>query len=80
MRSALGCLTSRPAAILGQPLGALTVGAPADVCIFDPEETWRPSSETLVSRGHNTPFLDIEMRGRVRYTLLRGCVVFAAED
>jgi dihydroorotase len=73
---ALACLTSEPAAIIGRQLGRLEPGAIADICIFDPEEPWRPSTETLLSSGLNTPFLDTELRGRVRWTLFGGRVVF----
>ncbi len=70
-------LTSGPAGTLGLPLGQLGVGAPADVCVVDATSRWRVGPETLVSRGHNTPFLGRELPGRVRCTLLAGRVVFA---
>jgi dihydroorotase len=73
---ALALLTSGPARILGLPLGSLQPGAVADVCIFDPRAHWVPNSETLVSRGHNSPFLGWELSGRVTHTLLQGRLVF----
>ena len=34
------------------------------------------SADTLKSQGHNTPYLGIELPGRVRFTLVGGRVVF----
>ena len=58
------------------PFGRLDVGATADICLFDPDACWIPGPDTLVSRGHNTPFAGVEMQGRVRFTLLGGRLVF----
>jgi dihydroorotase len=73
-------LTTGPAEILGHPpgrdLGCIRPGRPADVCVFDPEESWVPSRETLLSHGVSSPFLGVSLRGRVRWTLLGGRTVF----
>jgi dihydroorotase len=73
-------LTTGPADVLGHPLGrdlaCIRPGRPADVCVFDPQQVWVPTPETLESHGDNTPFLGIELRARVRWTLLGGRVVF----
>ena len=74
---ALARVTSDPAAILGIDAGSLRVGQRADVCVFDPDEPWCVKPEALHSQGKNTPFLGWEMPGRVRATLVGGCVVFA---
>jgi dihydroorotase len=70
-------LTAGPAAILGLPFGTLSVGAAADVCIFNPEQTWLLNSDTIHSNGHNTPFMGWEMKGRVMHTLLAGKLVYS---
>jgi len=69
-------LTCQPAAILGRRSGTLSVDAVADVCVFDPERYWTVSPDSLLSRGHNTPFLDWEMKGRVTHTFLAGDPTF----
>jgi len=73
-------LTTGPAAVLGHPpgrdLACIRPGRPADVCVFDPSQTWVASADTLESQGGNSPFLGIELKGRVRWTLFEGRVVF----
>jgi dihydroorotase len=79
LRRALACVTCNPADILERPVGRLQAGAIADLCIFDPDETWVVGDDTLVSRGKNTPLRGATLRGRVRTTLLAGRVVFQRE-
>jgi dihydroorotase len=69
---ALARLTCAPESIAACGGGALAVGAPADVCLFDPEEHWVVSRDTLVSQGHYTPFAGRELVGRVRATIVGG--------
>jgi len=75
---ALARITCDPAAILGIEAGSLSVGSPADVCVFDPDEAWRVTPEALRSQGKNTPFMGYEVSGRVRMTLVGGRIVFEA--
>lgn len=76
---ALAKVTQHPARILGlDNIGHLSVGAAADVCIFDPEAYWKVESAALKSQGKNTPFLGMELQGRVRYTLVDGNIVYQA--
>jgi len=74
--AALARITSAPAAILGVGAGHLGIGAPADICIFDPGAHWRVVPEALRSQGKNTPFLGLEVPGKVRMTLVGGQVVY----
>jgi dihydroorotase len=76
LNEALALLTVKPAEILGLEAGNLSVGATADVCVFDPAAHWILGAEHLVSRGRNTPFLGWEFTGRVTHTLVGGEVVF----
>jgi dihydroorotase len=75
---ALARVTVRPAAILGIEAGHLAPGAAADVCIFDPQQAWLVAPAALASQGKNTPFLGLELAGRVRYTLVGGEIVHEA--
>ncbi len=69
-------LTLGPARILDLDEGTLEIGTRADVCIFDPEQRWTLRAEQMRSGGHNTPFLNRELKGQVTTTLLGGQVVF----
>jgi len=77
---ALARVTSEPARILGVDAGHLGVGAPADVCIFDPESWFKVTPERLRSQGKNTPFLGYELPGVVRYTLVGGETRYEQRD
>ena len=69
-------LTTGQARILGLEVGDLAPGRRADLCVFDPTVSWKLSAATLISQGHNTPFLGQEMRGRVTWTLVAGRLVY----
>jgi len=73
-------LTAGPAGILGLPFGTLSIGASADVCIFDPDLVWQLNTDTMRSNGHNTPFMGWEMKGRVIHTLLAGNLVHSLAE
>jgi len=73
---AIARLTCGPADLLRLPLGRLTPGLEADICIFDPEAVWILSEEQMQSAGKNSPFLGWEFQGRVTHTLLKGRVVY----
>jgi len=75
---ALAAITSRPAAVLGLAAGTLAPGSPADVCLFDPARAWVVTPGALASQGKNTPFLGLELTGRVVRTLVGGRTVHAA--
>ena len=78
LSTALARITCDAAAVLGVAGGTLAVGAPADVCIFDPQETWRVQPGALHSQGKNTPLIGYVMEGRTMATLVGGRVVFDA--
>ncbi len=69
-------LTWNPARIFGLPYGSLSVGAPADVVVFDPQQRWTVNLESLHSKSKNTPFAGKEMKGKAVLTLVDGRVVY----
>ena len=72
----LSRMTARPARIIGVEKGSLSVGADADVTIFDPNEEWVIDPERFASKGRNTPFGGFRVRGRVKYTIADGRVIY----
>ena len=79
MQDLIHRLTAGPAKILGLPYGTMTIGATADICIFHPGMIWQLDSNTIQSRGHNTPFMGREFKGRVTHTLLAGNLVYSLD-
>ncbi|HXZ97344.1 MAG TPA: dihydroorotase [Burkholderiales bacterium] len=73
---ALTKITQIPAEILGIDAGHLTPGHPADICVFNASNCWKVEPMALKSQGKNTPFLGVELEGRVNYTLVEGHVVY----
>ncbi|HWY73134.1 MAG TPA: dihydroorotase [Burkholderiaceae bacterium] len=73
---ALDKVTRAPARVLGEDTGTLLAGRKADVVLFDPLETWTVSADALLSSGKNTPYLQRELTGRVRSTIVGGEVRF----
>ena len=69
-------LSVNPARILGVPGGALSDGAAADVTVIHPEMEFEYTSESVVSKSKNSPFLGWKFRGRSVMTLVGGKVMF----
>ena len=84
----LARVTARPAAIAGGSagvdvaagLGRLCDGGIADLCVFDPEESWVVRRDALRSQGKHTPFAGYELPGRVRWTIVDGRLAYEAAD
>lgn len=69
-------MTVEPARILGIDKGRLSIGADGDVVIFDPNEEWVVDPEQFASKGRNTPFGGNRLKGRVKYTIVGGNVIY----
>ena len=69
-------LTVNPALILRLPVGRLSVGAPADLVLFDPDQPWQISPDDFRSKSKNAPFDDRPVRGRVQLTIVDGRTIF----
>jgi len=69
-------LTQKPASVLGLKSGALTPGFDADVCIFDPRLSWKVDEQHWYSAGHNTPYWQQILTGKVTHTLQNGHLLY----
>jgi len=69
-------MTRKPAGILGLQAGTLAEGAAADICLFDPEETWTYDAKAGFSKSSNSPWHGRTLTGRVKTTLVDGRIVF----
>ncbi len=77
--TALARITRDAANILGIDAGHLSVGADADLCVFDAERYWKVEPSSLLSQGKNTPYSGLELKGRVTHTLVGGQVAYEAK-
>ena len=82
---ALAVLTSEPARVLGSSLGTLQAsagqlikGGAADVCVFNPNQSWTVEPSALHSQGKHTPFSGYELPVRVRWTVVGGQLAYEA--
>jgi dihydroorotase len=75
LRDVVAAMSWNPAAIAGvagthgRPIAP---GEPANLTVFDPDETWQVQPARLASKSRNTPFVGRQLRGRVRHTVLAG--------
>ncbi|MGB7317789.1 MAG: dihydroorotase [Planktotalea sp.] len=69
-------LSLAPAKRLGLPAGRLSIGAPADLVLFDPDAPFIMDRFKLRSKSKNTPFDGARMQGRVIATYVAGRPVF----
>ena len=67
-------MSLNPARLYKLDCGRIHEGAPADLVIFNENETW--TADRFVSKASNTPFLGKTMTGKVRYTICGGKVVY----
>ena len=65
-----------PARLFKLPGGTLRRGALADVTVFDPDVAWTVDPSRFRSKGRNTPYAGMELRGRADCTLVDGRIVY----
>jgi dihydroorotase len=80
LETIIAALTVNPARVLSLPHGTLSVGAPADVTVIDPQRTWKVDASRFHSKSRNTPFGGMEMRGQAVLTMVGGRVVWRADE
>jgi len=65
-----------PRRLLGIEGGSLEPGNVADIAIIDLNEEWVVEPEKLHSKSKNTCFKGMKLKGKVKYTLVNGKIVF----
>jgi len=68
-------MSCNPAKLLGVTGGDLGIGQVADITVIDPEASFTYSQKSVVSKVHNSPFLDWQLQGRAVVTILGGRIV-----
>ena len=51
------------------------VGVAANLCVVDLNATWTINPETMASKSTNTPFVGMQLRGKVVHTMFKGNLV-----
>lgn len=72
----IAMLTINPARLLGLDRGTLSIGAPADVTILDPNREWKVDREQSASLSRNTPFHGWNLKGKAVATIVGGNIVW----
>lgn len=75
----LALMSASPAALLGLEKGTLDTGRDADLVLFDPDEAWVIDKNQFASKGRNTPFHGRTVRGKVKYTISRGNIIYVED-
>ena len=75
----INLMSTRPAHILALARGSIAIGDAADVVIFDPDEEWTVEPDKFHSRSHITPFGGMKLKGRVKYTIVSGHIVYRGD-
>ena len=70
-------LTSyNPAKLLNIDRGSIEEGKVADITIFDPNEEYVYTEDMIVSKSKNSPFIGKKLKGKVKYTIVGGRIVY----
>ena len=69
-------MSVNPARLLGLDAGKMSINDIADIVIFDPNEEWTAAPDNFKSKARNTPFGGMTLRGKVKYTISRGEIVY----
>jgi len=69
-------MATNPADILHLSKGRMALGADADLTIFDPNEEWVVDPEQFASKSRNTPFAGRKVKGKVKYTIVGGKIIY----
>lgn len=75
MKGLLAKMTANPAKLLGITSGALAEGSPADLIVFDPDREWTINRNAFISKGKNTPFHAMTVKGKNLFTMVDGKIV-----
>ena len=69
-------MCEKPAALAGLAKGRITVGADADIAVFDPDREWTVTEDRLYFRNKISPYLGRRFVGQVKATFVRGRLVY----
>jgi dihydroorotase len=77
---AIAKLSYNPASILNIKGGIIEEGKEADLTIIDPNREYVIKTDSLRSKGHNSPFIGFKMKGGAVITMVGGRVVWKSDE
>ncbi len=75
--SMIDMLTARPAKLFKLDKGNLAEGKDADITIFDPSAEYKIDITRFKSKSKNSPFDGRQVKGKIRYTIVKGKILFS---
>ncbi|MBD5136035.1 MAG: dihydroorotase [Lachnospiraceae bacterium] len=69
-------MSYNPAKVIGIDKGIIAEGKTADIVIFNPDEEYLINVNEFESKGKNTPFNGRKVKGKVKYTICGGNIVY----
>ncbi len=75
MSDLIAKFTVAPARLLGLAKGTLSIGADADVTVFDPDREWVFEKAETASKSFNSPFYGWQLKGKATATIVGGKIV-----
>lgn len=72
LEQVINWMATKPAEIFQLEAGTLTVGAPADIAVFDIEHSSTIDKKDFLSKGENTPFVGWNVKGETLGTFVDG--------
>ncbi|MCD8095762.1 MAG: dihydroorotase [Ruminococcus sp.] len=73
-------MSVNPRKILGLKEVKIAQGEGCELCIFDPNLEWTVEPQKLHSKSHNSVFKGERLKGKVKYTICNGKIVYASEE
>ncbi len=72
----VSCMSKNPSDLLKLGRGTLEAGAPADLAVFDLEQSFVFDKEKMLSKARNTPFHGYTMYGNTLLTITGGKITY----
>ena len=69
-------MSCAPARVFRLPGGTLRRGSMGDVTVFDPDVQWTVDPARFLSKGRNSPYAGMTLRGRAEITVVDGRVIY----
>lgn len=76
MKRLIEMYTTEPAKLLKLEAGTLSIGAPADITLIDPDLDWTVRIDKFESASRNSPFDSWKLKGRAVRTIVGGKTVW----